>query len=107
MRFTASSVEYFVLAMKRLQDSFLKSKKHFLYKKFAKISAVVIASIAPLLLIVWGVFMFLSKDVCTYYVAKLLNNANSIHMVALENELLKEKWTEFENAFNYGASPEK
>ena len=45
---TASSVEYFDLSMERLQRSYLSSKRHFRYRKFTKITFVLVAALALL-----------------------------------------------------------
>ncbi|MBO5864433.1 MAG: TIR domain-containing protein [Bacteroidaceae bacterium] len=100
---TASSVEYFDLSMERLQRSYLSSKRHFRYRKFTKITFILVAALALLSVIAWGIFRYLSRDVCTKYATKLVAEASLVHMIATENENLEKEWAEYEKAFNYGA----
>lgn len=101
---TASSVEYFDMAMERLQECYLLSKRHFMFHKFAKFIGVCVASLLVLTALLWGVFMFISKDVCTNYATRMVKDASAIHLLAIDNASLKEDWVEFENAFKYDES---
>ena len=101
---TASSVEYFDLSMERMQRSYLRSKRHLLYHKFTKLMFVFVASLLLLSAVAWGIFRYLSRDVCTKYATKLVAEASMVHLVAEENSKLEKEWTEYENAFSYGAS---
>lgn len=98
---TASSVEYFDLAMERLQSRFLLSKRHFILQKYAKFMVRFVASLLILTVLLWCVFMQLSKDVCTKYATMLVKDISMVHMLAIDNADLKKKWTEFENAFKF------
>ena len=101
---TASSVEYFDLSMERLQRNYLGSKPHFLYHKYAKIAMVFIASVFLLTGLLWGIFRYLSLDVCTRYTTELVSEASIVHMIAEEYRRLEQEWDAFEGAYNYGAS---
>lgn len=101
---TASSVEYFDLSMERMQRNYLSSKPHFLYHKYAKIAMVFIVSVVLLTGLLWGVFRYLSRDVCTIYANELVSEACAVHIVAEEYHRLEKEWDKFENAYNYGAS---
>ncbi|MBO7290489.1 MAG: TIR domain-containing protein [Bacteroidaceae bacterium] len=100
---TASSVEYFDLSMERLQNRYLLSKRNFLYHKFVKSISVCVVSLLVLIAILWGVFMFISKDVCTNYATRMVSAAQIVHLMASDNAEVKNKWSEFENAYNYEA----
>lgn len=92
---TASSVEYFDMAMERLQECYLLSKRHFMFHKFAKFIGVCVASLFVLTALLSGVFMFISKDVCTNYATRMVKDASAIHLLAMDNASLKEDWVEF------------
>lgn len=100
---TASSVEYFDLSMERLQNRYLLSKRNFLYHKFVKSISVCVVSLLVLIAILWGVFMFISKDVCTNYATRMVSAAQIVHLMASDNAEVKNMWSEFENAYNYEA----
>lgn len=51
--------------------------------------------------------MLLSRDVCTAYAVKLVNNANAIYMLADENVSLKEDWETFVTEMKYEKKEEK
>lgn len=101
---TASSVEFFDLAMERLQQKYLTSKRHLPVKRAMTISLIVLVSVAALVLIGWAVFMGLSKGVCTKYATSLTNDASYIHLMAEENQSLKKDWDEFDRSFDYESS---
>lgn len=98
---TASSVEYFDLAMERLQQRYLLSKRHLPVKKILNLSAAIIGSLLLLISILFGVLVGLSKGVCEQYVAKLTADASSVYLLAESSVKLKEKWEKFDNAFEY------
>ena len=100
---TASSVEYFDLSMERLQKNYLNSKPHFMYHKYAKVALVFIVSLSLLIGLLWGVFRYLSRDVCTTFATELVSEACAVHMIADEYHRLEQEWNTFENAYNYGA----
>lgn len=104
---TASSVEYFDLAMERLQQRYLLSKRHLPIKKIFNISALVICSLLAVIAILFGVFIGLSKSVCEQYVSKLTNDACSVHLLAESNVKLVKGWEMFDNAVEYKSSPER
>ena len=58
---TASSTEYFDMAMDRLQERYLHSKRHLPMGKLLKFVGVGILSLLALISIVGGVFLFLGE----------------------------------------------
>lgn len=100
---TASPIEYFDMAMERLQNRYLQSRPHFMYHKFAKSIMACAASLIVLAALLWGVFMFISKDVCTNYATRMVSAAQIVHLMASDNAEVKNKWSKFENAYNYEA----
>lgn len=98
---TASSVEYFDLAMERLQQKYLTAKRHLPVRKILKISLILIATLAALAAITMGVFRVLSKDVCLKYATAIARDASYVHLIAEENHGLKRDWTEFDNLLQY------
>lgn len=104
---TASSIEYFDLAMERLQKRYLRSKRRVPLRKFVKASAIVLLSLLLLVGILWGVFKYLSRDVCTQYATQLVSEACAVHTIAEENDKLEKKWLAYENAYNYGVPEAK
>ncbi len=104
---TASSIEYFDLSMERLQKRYLRSKRRVPLRKLVKVSAIVLLSLLLLTGILWGVFKYLSRDVCTQYATQLVSEACAVHTIAEENYKLEKKWLAYENAYNYGVSEAK
>ena len=98
---TASSIEYFDLAMERLQQKYLTAKRHLPVRKVLKVSLILIATLAALAAITMGVFRVLSKDVCLKYATALTRDASYVHIIAEENHNLKNDWTEFSNQLPY------
>lgn len=104
---TASSIEYFDMAMERLQKRYLLSKRHFPVVKLAKYLGVIILAILSIVAISWGVFAVLSKDVCKKYATALAVDANYVHLIAQENDGLAKDWRDFDNAIRYESKPER
>lgn len=98
---TASSVEYFDLAMERLQRSYLTSKRHLPLKKFLRVMLILLLTIAALAAITMGVFRVLSKDVCLKYATAIAKDAGYVHLIAEENHALKRDWEEYEDQLRY------
>lgn len=98
---TASSIEYFDLAMERLQQKYLTAKRHLPVRKILKISLILIATLAALAAITIGVFRVLSKDVCLKYATAITRDASYVHIIAEENHDLQRDWTEFNNQLPY------
>ena len=98
---TASSAEHFDMAMERLQSKYLLSKPHVATKILAKKTGIIAVSMISIAVVLYGVFMLLSRDVCTNYAVKLVNNASAVHVLADENAKLKESWNAFETAMKY------
>ena len=95
---TATSTEYFDMAMERLQQKFLRSKRHLFLRKWVKFFAVVIVSLLTILSITWGVLYFLSMDVCTKYATCLTKDASAVHTIVEQNEKLQRDWKVFRDA---------
>lgn len=104
---TASSVEYFDMAMEKLQKRYLLSKRHLPIKKVIKFSSVIISSLLALVAIIFGVFMVLSRDVCKKYATCLTIDASQVHIIAEENDKLKKSWETFNNMLDYEQRPER
>lgn len=104
---TASSIEYFDLSMERLMRQYLTSKRHIAMRKVMAWCGIGLASLMVLLLILWGVFKMLSRDVCEKYVTQITNCAGSVHSIAEENEKLKRDWNDFVNEINRGVKGER
>lgn len=104
---TASSIEYFDLAMERLQKRYLRSKRHFPIIKLAKYLGVIVLALLLIIAILWGIFSALSKDVCQKYATALTKDASYVYMIADENNGLAKDWSEFENTLRYESNPER
>lgn len=104
---TASSVEYFDLAMERLQQRYLQSKRHFPVRRVAKVAGISIASLLVILTILWGVFMMLSQEVCKQYATIVGNHASSVHVIAEQNNYLNRNWDAFVDELAREDNPQK
>lgn len=104
---TANSIEYFDLSMERLQKQYLTSKPHLQVHKIMKIAGVVVASLAVLIALLWGVFMMLSRDVCQKYATLMTKDANAIHLIVDENESLVKDWEVFNREIVRETRPER
>jgi|GEM_PF-795572 len=98
---TASSIEYFDLAMERLQQRYLVSKRHFPFQRLWKTLGGCIIGLAVIVAILWGVFMFLSRDVCSNYATRLVSDASGVHIIATENKALQKDWNSFIAALSH------
>lgn len=98
---TASAIEYFDLALERMQQRYLISKTHLPVLKVVKIAAVVISALLLLLMILWGVFRVLSRDVCVKYATLLTKDAQDVYVLAEENQTLQKMWTEYANCVRF------
>lgn len=92
---TASSTEYFDMAMERLQKKYLQSKSHLFLRKWVKYSAAVLVSLFAVLAILWGVFYYMSFDVCEKYATALAHDASAVHVLAEEEASLEKAWQVF------------
>ena len=101
---TASSVEYFDMAMERLQNRYLLSKRHFVYRTFVKSVMACVASLLVMVALLWCVFMYISRDVCTDYATRMVSAAQIVHLMATDNVEVKNKYDKLENAYNYEVS---
>ncbi len=104
---TASSIEYFDLAMERLQQRYLLSKRQIPVRKWIKYSTIVTVSLLLLIGIVWAVLFYLSIDVCTKYATCLVKDANAVHIISEQNEKLYRNWNVFSNNIVREYNPEK
>lgn len=104
---TASSVEYFDLAMERLQKQYLTSRPHLQLHKLMKMAGVVVASLAVVVALLWGVFMILSRDVCQKYATQMTKDASAIHLIVDENEKLVKEWEVFNREIVRVTRPER
>lgn len=98
---TASSIEYFDLALERMQQRYLISKPHLPVLKVVKIAAVVISALLLLSIVLWGVFRVLSRDVCVKYATLLTKDAQAVYVLAEENQTLQKMWTEYANCVRF------
>lgn len=98
---TANSIEYFDLAMERLMKKFLLSRPHVQFRKLSNFLVTIVLAILSVMLIAWGVFFMLSKDVCLKYATCIANDAGYVHLIAQENEFLGREWREFESFLKY------
>lgn len=102
---TASSIEYFDLALERLQNKYLLSKRRLPIDRILKYAGIFIFTLLVAVSILWGCFIVLSKDVCQKYATKIAMEASAVHMIAEQNADLAEDWRNFDNALNYNSEP--
>ena len=98
---TANSIDYFDMAMERLQKQYLHSKPHLPVLKVVKIATVVISALLLLSIVLWGVFRVLSRDVCVKYATLLTQDAQAVYVLAEENQTLQKMWTEYANCVRF------
>lgn len=89
---TASSIEYFDLALQRLQERYLLSKRHSSSKKLLLWTSVGLCALAFVVAISLLVFRVMAKGVCEDYAARMTNHTSRIHVLAEENTKLKSDW---------------
>ena len=104
---TASSIEYFDLAMERLQQRYLLSNPKKPIHKWIKYSAVMLTSFLMLIAIVWRVLFYLSIDICTKYATCLTKDASAVHVIVEQNEKLLRNWNVFSNNIVREHNPDK
>lgn len=104
---TATSTEYFDMAMERLQQRYLKSKSHLFLRRWVKYLMAAVISILIVISIVWGVLFYLSMDVCTKYATCLTKDASAVHTIVEQNEKLQRDWKVFRTAIVREHNPEK
>lgn len=104
---TATSTEYFDMAMERLQQRYLKSKSHLFLRKWVNYLMAAVISILIVISIVLGVLFYLSMDVCTKYATCLTKDASAVHTIVEQNEKLQRDWTVFRTAIVREHNPEK
>lgn len=104
---TASSIEYFDLAIERLQRQYLLSKPHLFTRKLLKSTGVVIFSLLAVAVTLLVIFRLLSREVCANYASGIAMDASNVHMIATENNAVKENWQEFEEKLSREYRPER
>ncbi len=104
---TATSFEYFDMAMEKMQKQYLKSKPHLAILKITKIVSASILSLIAVIAILFGVFRVLSKDVCSHYATSIAMDASYVYNIVDENRGLAKDWSEFNNSLNYETRPDK
>ena len=104
---TATSTEYFDMAMERLQQRYLKSKSHLFLRRWVKFLMAVVISLLTILSIAWGVLFYLSMDVCAKYATCLTKDASAVHIIVEQNEKLQRDWKVFRTAIVREHVPEK
>lgn len=98
---TASSVEYFDLAMERLQKQYLHSKRQLPIIRLLKYAGICISTLTILVAIVWSIFAVLSRDVCLKYATSIAKDAGMVHSIAEQNNRLVKSWDTFNNTISY------
>ena len=98
---TASSVEYFDLAMERLQRQYLVSRRMLPMVKVVKYIVISLLTLLAVLAIAFGVLAILSKGVCQKYATALAKDASYVHIIAEENARLAEDWALFDEAIRH------
>lgn len=103
----ATSVEYFDMAIKMLQQRYLKSKSSQPIRRAIKVVGISLAALIALLLVVWGAFNVISKGACQKYATIITRDAAQVYVLAEANHSLEQEWTVFNNAITYERRPER
>ncbi len=98
---TATSTEYFDMAMERLQKRYLLSRRRIPVLKLLKYAGVVVLVLLAVLAILWGVFGILSRDVCQKYATLLTKDIGCVYSIVDENHSLEKDWEEFDNIVSF------
>lgn len=104
---TTTSVEYFDMAIKMLQQRYLKSKSRQPIRRAIKVVGISLATLIALLLVMWGVFVVISKGTCQKYATIITRDAAQVYVLAEANHSLEQEWTVFNNAINFERRPER
>ena len=104
---TATSTEYFDMAMERLQKRYLHSRRNLAAGRILRYGGAVAAILVAIIAILWAVFGVLSRDVCLKYATLLTKDAECVYAIVDENHNLAESWEEFKNVLNYESRPER
>lgn len=104
---TATSTEYFDMAMERLQKRYLLSRRRMPVVRMLKYAGAVLAILIAVLAIFWGTFRWLSRDVCQKYATMLANDAGYVYTIVEENHRLRKDWEEFDDILNYETRPDR
>lgn len=98
---TATSTEYFDMAMERLQKRYLKSRRRIPVLKLLKYAGAVALVLLTLLAILRVIFGILSRDVCQKYATLLTKDAGCVYSIVDENISLEKDWKEFDNIVSF------
>ena len=93
---TASSHEYFDLAMQRLWQHYLMSKPHLFTRKVLKATGLTLLSLVTIFGLLWGIAILLSKGTCTKYATIVTQETACIHALAETSHDLQRDWRSFE-----------
>lgn len=91
---TATSPEYFDLAMQRLAG-YLKSRPHTKYRMTMIRASIVTAAITACLLIAYAAFRMVATPVCTDVANSLTSEMETINQLAGINQDIKQDWDDF------------
>lgn len=103
---TASSIEYFDLALQRLQERYLLSRRHRSAKRTVMWTGVGLCALAVVVAIGLFVFRIMAKGVCEDYAARMTNHVSRIHVLAEENVGLESDWDKFLKTWERKTDPE-
>lgn len=95
-----SSQDFFDLAIKRL-ESYLKSKRNTITRRFVRWVLLIIAALLLLYIIVTSIFRLMAVPTCEQMVGQLTSYVTIIDNLVADNEIIKEEWekTEFSNDY--------
>lgn len=98
---TATSTEYFDMAMERLQKRYILSRRRIPLFKLLKYASALVLVLLAIVAILWGVFGILSRDVCHKYATLLAKDAGCVYSIVDENYSLAKDWEEFDNIVSF------
>ena len=101
----ANSVEYFDMAIKKLQEQYLHSKPKLPILRVLKAAAAGFAILVAVLLVLWGAFIIISKDTCQKYATLITQDAACVHVLAEANHNLAQRWEQFDRGLDLNREP--
>ncbi len=101
----ANSVEYFDMAIKKLQEQYLHSKPKLPILRVLKAAAAGFAILVAVLLVLWGAFIIISKDTCQKYATLITQDAACVHVLAEANHNLAQRWEQFDMGLDLNREP--
>lgn len=101
----ANSVEYFDMAIKKLQEQYLHSKPKLPILRVLKAAAAGFAILVAVLLVLWGAFIIISKDTCQKYATLITQDAACVHVLAEANHDLAQRWEQFDRGLDLNREP--